>query len=54
MFGTANSAVVAQMTTAAGDALDTGTAVLPLALGLFGFTVAIGFGIKVWRKVAGR
>lgn len=49
--GTANADVVSAMTTIANDARATGTAVIPIALGVVGLGMVVVFGIKMFGRV---
>lgn len=50
--GTANQAVVSAMTSVANDMTATGTALLPVALGVIGLILVVTFGIKIFKSVA--
>lgn len=52
--GTANQAVVTAMTGVAGDMTATGTAILPIALGVVGLAIVVVFGIKIFKKVVNK
>ena len=49
--GTANSAVVTAMTSTAQDMTATGTAILPIALGVIGLILVVTFGIKIFKGI---
>lgn len=51
--GTANSAVVTAMTSAANDMTATGLAIIPVALGVVTLSLVVTFGIRIFRKVTG-
>lgn len=50
--GSANEAVVSAMSSTAGDMIATGTAILPVALGVVGLILVVTFGIKIFKGVA--
>lgn len=50
--GTANSAVVTAMTGVASDMTATGTAILPIALGVVGLVLVVRYGLKVFKTAA--
>lgn len=50
--GSANQAVVTAMTGVASDMISTGTAILPVALGVVGLILVVTFGIKIFKGVA--
>ena len=50
--GTANSAVVTAMSSTANDMIATGTAILPVALGVVGLMLVVTFGIRIFKGVA--
>lgn len=50
--GTANQAVVTAMTDTASDMIATGTAILPIALGVVGLILVVTFGIKIFKSVS--
>lgn len=50
--GTANQAVVTAMTGAANDMKATGTAVLPIALGVVGLILVVRYGLKIFKSAS--
>ena len=52
--GTANQAVVTAMQGVAGDMTATGTAILPIALGVVGLAIVVVFGIRIFKKVVNK
>lgn len=52
--GTANAAVTQAMTDVANDMVATGTAIIPIALTVVGLSIVVVFGVRMFRKVAGR
>lgn len=52
--GTANSAVVSAMTTAANDMTATATSIIPVALGVLTLGLVVVFGIRMFKKVSGQ
>lgn len=50
--GTANTDIVAGMTTAANDMIATGKALVPIAIGVIGLVLAVRFGIKFFKQIA--
>lgn len=51
--GTANTAVVNAMTSAAADMKATGEAIIPIALGILVLSLVVIFGIRMFKKVSG-
>ena len=52
--GSANQAVVTAMQGVAGDMTATGTAILPIALGVVGLAIVVVFGIRIFKKVVNK
>lgn len=52
--GTANTQVVTAMTSLANDMIATGTAIIPIALGVVGLTAAVVFGIRIFSQISKR
>lgn len=52
--GTANTAVVSAMTTLANDMKATASSLIPIALGVVGLTMVVVFGIRIFKRIAGR
>lgn len=52
--GTANAQVTGAMTTIANDMLATGTAIIPIALTTVGMAMVVIFGIRIFKRVAGK
>lgn len=50
--GTANSAVVTALTGTANDMVATGTSLIPVALTVVGLSMAVIFGIRLFKKIA--
>jgi hypothetical protein len=46
------SAVISAMTSLASEMTSTGTALIPIALGVVGITLVVRYGIKVFKGVA--
>jgi divalent metal cation (Fe/Co/Zn/Cd) transporter len=51
---TAQSAVTSAMSTVASDMISTGTAILPIALGVVGLGLVVSFGIKMFKRIANK
>lgn len=52
--GTANSAVITALTATANDMVATGTNLIPTALTVVGLSLAVIFGIKLFKKIANK
>lgn len=52
--GTANSAVVTALTGTANDMVATGTSLIPVALTVVGLSMAVVFGIRLFKKIANK
>lgn len=50
--GSANSATVTAMTGLASDMTATGSALIPIALGVVGLGLVVIYGVKIFRKIA--
>ena len=51
---TASSATVSAMTTLANDMKATATSLIPIALGVVGLSMVVVFGIRIFKRIAGR
>lgn len=52
--GTANAAVVTALTGTANDMVATGTSLIPVALTVVGLSMAVVFGIRLFKKIANK
>lgn len=52
--GTANSAVVSAMTSAAADMTATGTSLIPIALGVVTLILVVVFGIRFFKRIVNK
>lgn len=52
--GSANDAVVSALTGTANDMVATGTSLVPAALTVVGLSLAVIFGIKLFKKIANK
>lgn len=50
----ANEAVVTAMTKTANDMVATGTAIVPVALGVIGLSLVVIFGIRMFKRIANK
>lgn len=52
--GTANDAVVSALTSVSNDMLATANSVIPVALTVIGVSLVVVFGIRIFKRIAGR
>lgn len=52
--GTASTATVTAMTSLANDMKATATSLIPIALGVVGLSMVVVFGIRIFKRIAGR
>lgn len=52
--GTANQAVVGALTTTANDMVATGTSLIPVALTVVGLSMAVIFGIRLFKRISNK